>query len=129
MHYVVHLDKPYHAPRLDQTLLQLITDGYAHWPAAATAVTQESDGELLWWMAPVAEIQEARAHANPEMGLMPLLGFARLVCADYYTPDDDDTSFTASDWETAVVSRDEFEQARSNAVATYSAPCIKNGYN
>ena len=41
-----------------------VVDQVAEWPEGVTAVTQEPDGELLYWDAPVDEVRQARARAG-----------------------------------------------------------------
>lgn len=41
-----------------------VVDRVAEWPQGVTAVTQEPDGELLYWDAPVDDVKQARARAG-----------------------------------------------------------------
>ncbi|WP_307402353.1 hypothetical protein [Pseudomonas cedrina] len=41
-----------------------VVDRVAEWPQGVTAVTQEPDGELLYWDAPVDVVRQARARAG-----------------------------------------------------------------
>ncbi|NWC90012.1 hypothetical protein [Pseudomonas reactans] len=49
-----------------------VVDRVAEWPEGVTAVTQEPDGELLYWDAPLAEVKQARAKAGARSMLREL---------------------------------------------------------
>ncbi|ENI4488029.1 hypothetical protein ABXZ88_003913 [Vibrio fluvialis] len=102
----IDLDNPVFAASADLSLLQMIKEGKFPWPAEATCATQDSDGAITWWSAPLDEVCAARVAAKPEVGLMPLVGLGDQVHEDYYQVND--IEYTAKDWLTAVVSRDEF---------------------
>ncbi|MBY7902425.1 hypothetical protein KW459_16065 [Vibrio fluvialis] len=102
----IDLDKPVFAANADLSLLQMIKEGKFRWPNGATCATQDCDGAITWWDAPIEEVCAARVSATPEDGLMPLIGLANSVNEDYYEVDE--RAYTANDWLTAVVSHDEF---------------------
>ncbi|WP_232340861.1 hypothetical protein [Vibrio vulnificus] len=76
------------------------------WPTGATCVTQECDGELLWWSASVGDVTAARQVAKPDTGLMPLIGLGAQVHADYYLANGQEV--VANDWQKAVVTIEQF---------------------
>lgn len=85
---LINLDEPVFSPSLDMSLLEMVKSGDFIWADGATCVTQECDGELIWWSAPTDEVTAARKNAQPETGLMPLIGLGSQVNADYYSVDD-----------------------------------------
>lgn len=103
---LINLDEPLFVPEVKMSLLDMLKSGGFSWPANATCVTQECDGELLWWSAPVNEVVKARKAANPDTGLMPLVGLGAQVNADYYLLDGQEV--VANDWQEAVVTREQF---------------------
>lgn len=102
----INLDEPVFSPSVDMTLLELVKAGNFEWPTGASCLTQESDGELCWWSAPLEQVRAARVKASRETGLMPLLGLKHCVNADYFSIEGQD--YVAKNWETAVVSLDQF---------------------
>ncbi|MEB8287718.1 hypothetical protein OKT24_18340 [Aeromonas veronii] len=107
---LVNLDEPLYAPRVNMTLLDMVKSGGFFWPQGATCVTQECDGELTWWSAPVRQVSEARMKAALDVGLMPLLGLKHQVDADYFCVNDQ--AYVSKDWEQAVVTFDQFVTAK-----------------
>ena len=103
---VINLDETLCAPTIEKTLLALLVDGKGPWGKGATSVTQESDGALMFWCAPIEEVRKARVEVNGEGELMPLLGMGQQVDCLYYEIDGQEV--TAKDWESAVVTLDEF---------------------
>lgn len=71
-HILINLDEPQFAPSCDLTLLEIIRSGTFSWFTGATCVTQERDGELLWWSAPVGEVKKARSNADIEAALLAM---------------------------------------------------------
>ncbi|MBS7511863.1 hypothetical protein KIF62_20495, partial [Klebsiella pneumoniae] len=69
---VVNLDEDYKAPVGNQTLCELIMER-RHWPQGATCATQEADGEILYWDAPVQVVEEGRKAAGKH-GMMAEIG-------------------------------------------------------
>ncbi|TDR72641.1 hypothetical protein [Photobacterium lutimaris] len=80
----INIDVALFAPSIDLTLLDMIKTGGFLWPQGATCVTQECDGELLWWSASVTDVQIARKEADLAEGLMPLIGLGSQLNANYY---------------------------------------------
>lgn len=107
---VIDLDQPPLVPETDKTLLEIIKMG-AGWTAGATCATQECDGEILWWSAPLRVVREAREKANLSNGLIPRIGWGQLMGSDYYA--EDDQELVASDWSTAVVTLEQFVNLES----------------
>ncbi|GAB6264286.1 hypothetical protein [Photobacterium sp. R1] len=102
----IDLDNPLFVPSADMTLCEMIRKGGFHWPGGATCATQECDGEILWWDAPVAEVRAARKQASRSAGLLPIVGFGHQITANYYA--ESEIEKVARDWETAVVTIDDF---------------------
>ncbi|EHV9720237.1 hypothetical protein V8068_001213 [Vibrio parahaemolyticus] len=102
----INLDEQYIAKVINKTLLELLSEGGFYWHPLASCATQEADGEIIWWSAPVEEVKEARANKDSyEYGLIPLIGIGQQVNVDYYLVNDE--SYAAKDWETAVITIDE----------------------
>ncbi|MCF6783738.1 hypothetical protein [Stutzerimonas stutzeri] len=70
------------------------------WPADATCATQESDGEVLYWDAPVEVVEQARLRAGTG-DMIREVGLASQIHATYL---DHDSPVLAHDWTTAVCS-------------------------
>lgn len=107
-HIVINLDETLFVPECDLTLLQMVKKhgGYP-WPSEATCVTQECDGAILWWSAPVCEVVEARKSADISDGLIPLLGIGDQVSVEYYQIDGKEV--VALDWKESVVTLEQYE--------------------
>ncbi|MCA2018863.1 hypothetical protein LDJ79_22310 [Vibrio tritonius] len=103
---LINLDEPVFSPVINMSLMQMIRDGNFQWPNGATCVTQESDGELLWWSAPVNEVKAAMKVAKPGVGLIPLIGLGAQINSDYY--EIDEQAFVARDWQSEVVTLEQF---------------------
>lgn len=103
---LINLDEPLFVPTVDISLLEMVKCGNFAWPKGATCVTQECDGELLWWSAPVGDVTEARQTAKLDTGLMPLIGLGDQVHADYYLSNGQEV--VANDWKKAVVTMEQF---------------------
>ena len=69
------------------------------WPEGATCATQEADGEVLYWDAPVETVIEGR-HKGVKDGMISRIGIKHQVDAWYA---DDEKLQLARDWNTAVV--------------------------
>lgn len=78
---------------LDEVLAQL-----NEWPDDATCATQESDGEVLYWSAPVEEVVAGRQRAGTG-DMMREIGLAAQIHAAYLNLND---PVVAADWSTAV---------------------------
>ncbi|ELP5729278.1 hypothetical protein QTV44_002544 [Vibrio vulnificus] len=98
---VINLDQPLFVPRAPLSLADMVRGYNRQSLTQVTCVTQESDGELLFWSAPIEQVEAARTVATLEGGLMPLVGFDQLVSSDYYLINGQEV--VASDWENAVV--------------------------
>lgn len=98
---VINLDEPLFVPKAPMPLAEMVRSYSKQRLMDVTCVTQESDGELLFWSAPIEKVEAARVQATLEDGLMPLVGFGQLVFSDYYLINAHEV--VASDWETAVV--------------------------
>lgn len=103
---IIDLSKHLTIPTTHHSLLELIKQGEFPWPRGATCVTQDSDGALLWWNAPIEQVKAARKKANPHKGLYPLIGLKHQVGMDYYY--EGEQEMLANDWQTAVVTLDQF---------------------
>ncbi|MBC8951297.1 hypothetical protein Xets_04104 [Xenorhabdus sp. TS4] len=95
---VVNLDEDYKAPVDEKPLRELVMER-RHWPLGATCATQEADGEIIYWDAPVDEVEKSRKVVGKH-GIMAEVGLKHQVDAWY--ADMDDTQF-ATDWNTAVI--------------------------
>jgi hypothetical protein len=76
-----------------------IVDRVAEWPEGVTAVTQESDGELLYWDAPVDEVRQARARAGTG-SMLRELGIKHQIHSAYLNLNN---PVLAHDWQVRVV--------------------------
>lgn len=102
----INLEQTLVAPVLLETsLADLILLVESCWPKDATCATQEGDGEILFWSAPIGEVISARKQANLDDGLMPLIGLGQQVHANYY--EINEQSYVAFDWNTAVVTQEQ----------------------
>ena len=102
----IDLDNAVYSPTVDLTLLDIVKRLDSCWCEKATCITQESDGDVWYWDAPVEEVILARSKADLDTGLMPLVGFKSLVRNVYFEIDEE--SFVAKDWKTAVVTKEAF---------------------
>lgn len=78
---------------LDEVLAQL-----NEWPDDATCATQESDGEVLYWNAPVEEVIAGRQRAGTG-DMLREIGLGAQIHVAYLNLDD---PVVAADWESAV---------------------------
>lgn len=108
-HIFIDLDKAFYAPEIAFTLHDLIMIGDYEWPQDATCLTQECDGEIIWWSAPVEEVVSARLRANLDDGLIPLIGLGQQTDSNYFHFRGQ--AVTASDWQKAVVTLEQIEEA------------------
>lgn len=76
-----------------------VVDKVAEWPEGVTAVTQEPDGELLYWDAPVDEVKQARARAGTE-SMLHKLGIQFQIHSAYLNVNN---PVLAHDWQVCVV--------------------------
>jgi hypothetical protein len=105
--YVVNLDETLFAPVLqDSTLADLVNMLLSRWPDGVTCITQEVDGEILLWSAPIDEVTLARQSACIEQGLMPVIGIGSQEDSYYY--EIHDQAYVARDWQHAVVTEEQF---------------------
>lgn len=95
---VVNLDEEYKAPVGNKSLCELVMER-RHWPLGATCATQEADGEIMYWNAPVEEVEAGRKIAGKH-GMMAEIGLKHQV--DFWFADMDETRL-ATDWDTAVI--------------------------
>lgn len=91
-------------------LLSLMKTNSIEWPNQATSVTQERSGELLFWTGSFEDIKIARKLACSNQGLRPWLGLNRLV-ACIAISETGKISRLAKDWQSAIVTREAFEQS------------------
>ena len=103
---VINLDVPLFVPGVDVSLLEMVKRGGFQWPVGSTCLSQESDGAIFWWSAPIQEVREARKIATLDDGLMPIIGLGRQVHVEYFLSDDFEV--VANDWKSAVVTFDQF---------------------
>lgn len=103
---VINLDETCFAPAVDMTLLDMLKAGDFSWPVGSTCLTQESDGALMWWSAPIQEVIAAREKASLDDGLMPIVGWDFQVHMDYYLHCGREV--VANDWTSAVVTMEQF---------------------
>jgi len=104
---LINLDVVPHAHKSKLSLLEMVRDIDGHWYDEVSCITQEIDGELLYWNAKIEDVILARHKANLEQGLMPLIGFANQVHGNYFEPLDGQ-AYVAKDWQSAVVTKDIF---------------------
>lgn len=95
---VVNLDEDYKAPVGNQTLCELIMER-RHWPQGATCATQDADGGVLYWDAPVDVVEEGRKVAGKH-GMMAEVGLKHQVDAWYADMND---IRLATDWDSSVI--------------------------
>nr|WP_254155536.1 hypothetical protein [Salmonella enterica] len=95
---VVNLDEDYKAPVGNQTLCELIMER-RHWPQGATCATQDADGGVLYWDAPVDVVEEGRKVAGKH-GMMAEVGLKHQVDAWYADMND---IRLATDWNSSVI--------------------------
>jgi len=105
---VVDLDTNVFAPTIDSIVVDLIKMIETRWPESATCATQECDGEIIFWSAPVDEVVIARKNANLEQGLIPLIGLGQQVHANYY--EIQEQAYVATDWKVAVVTKEQLTE-------------------
>ncbi|MCS4309684.1 hypothetical protein M2404_004061 [Rheinheimera pacifica] len=91
---IINLDAPPQPAPLGERLLQDMINEL-HWPEGATCVTQEIDGEIIYWNAPVAQVLEARQVAGETKGMVREVGFGYIVHSDEFEE-------LAVDWFSAV---------------------------
>ncbi|SGZ20291.1 hypothetical protein [Moritella viscosa] len=111
-HIHVNLDQPVFAPQFDLTLLQVVSMQDKQWIDGVTCVTQECDGELLYWNCSIVDAKKARKNANIATGLMPLIGIGQQVHSSDFEFNGID--YVASDWLSAVVTKDQFLHAKNS---------------
>lgn len=97
-HIHVDLDVQLFAPRSDLSLCE-IAKMVNEWPTGVTCVTQESDGELLYWDAPLDDVVIARSRAG-QRSLLPELGIRHQIHSAYCNLD---KPVLAYDWDMVVV--------------------------
>lgn len=95
---LINLDDQHLAPVSPFSLADIVAR-VNEWPEGVTAVTQQADGELLYWDAPVEEIVKARRAAGRGC-MLRVLGIRHQIHAAYCNFD---APLLAFDWETAVV--------------------------
>lgn len=100
----IDIDTPVLAPETEKPLIEIVS-GFS-WPNGATCVTQESDGEIIWWSCPIEEVIQAWKNSDATYGLLGVLRFSYCVCSDYYSIDDQE--FVAKDWKGSIVTFDQF---------------------
>ncbi|MGI2025632.1 hypothetical protein [Shewanella glacialipiscicola] len=100
--YLINLDEKPLAPTLhDSNLADLVDMVFSTWPDGVTCATQESDGEILFWSAPIDDVKLARKSASIEKGLIPVLGIGAQEESLYY--EINEQAYVARDWQYAVV--------------------------
>ncbi|MDC8832976.1 hypothetical protein [Alteromonas gilva] len=104
---VIDLDGEYAAPMIDASLLNLVNKVVCDWPEEVTCATQEIDGEILLWSANIEDVRKARVSACKNAGLMPEIGIKYQVDSTYY--EISEQAYVATDWDTAVVSKADFQ--------------------
>ncbi|MCU8005297.1 hypothetical protein [Shewanella sp. SM96] len=105
--YVINLDEALFAPTLpDSNLADLVNLVLSKWPDGVTCATQESDGAILFWSAPIPEVERARKSACIESGLLPVIGIGAQEDCHYY--EINEQAYVANDWQHAVVTEKQF---------------------
>lgn len=94
------------APASTKSLLGMLVASNEKWPSGATCATQEQDGEILFWNAPIEQIKQAREKAGSEHELIPMVGFEKQVSVLYVSEGDQDV--VAVDWMSSVVTLEQF---------------------
>lgn len=97
-HIHVDLDRQLFARRSDLSLSD-IAKMVNEWPVGVTCVTQESDGELLYWDAPLEDVVVARSRAG-QRSLLPELGISHQIHSAYCNLE---SPLLAYDWDSVVV--------------------------
>jgi hypothetical protein len=105
--YVINLDEALLAPTLlDSNLADLVNLVLSKWPDGVTCATQESDGCILFWSAPITEVELARKTASIDAGLMSVIGIGAQEDSHYY--EINQQAYVANDWQHAVVTEKQF---------------------
>lgn len=76
-----------------------VVDRVAEWPLGVTAVTQEPDGEILYWDAPVDDVRQARARAGAG-SMLRELGIKYQIHSAYLNLNN---PVLAHDWQVRVI--------------------------
>ncbi|BDA63121.1 hypothetical protein [Shewanella xiamenensis] len=105
----IQLDQPLFMPGMPETskaLSVLMTN--IDWPSGATCATQEEDGEIIFWKAPVETVMSVRDDAESR-GDLPSLRHKDMVHSWYHRDSghDDDLPELACDWRNAIVTKPE----------------------
>jgi len=82
------------------SLLELINN--MTWPSGSTCATQEPDGEILFWSAPIEDVSLIRKTTQGMDSLVPKLGMDNVVAAMHFDPNN---HFLAIDWQKAVITQ------------------------
>ncbi|EGQ9239450.1 MULTISPECIES: hypothetical protein [Vibrio] len=107
---VIDLDDAFFAPSVELSLLDLLIENNVQWYPSATVVTQESDGALQFWGCSVESIEKALSMNSKDNGLLQYLGWSNLVATTYAYVDEHEV--VASDWRTALVTKEAYLNAR-----------------
>ena len=107
-------------PNTNHSLFELIKQGNFPWPRGATCATQERDGAIIWWNVAINKVKNARKKAEPHKGLYPLLGLRREVGQEFYYEGEQEV--VANDWQSAVVTFDQFIGLETQYENTISTP-------
>lgn len=95
---IISLDRNSIGPTSMLSLAEVV-DQVAEWPEGVTAVTQEPDGELLYWDAPVDEVRQARVRAGSG-SMLRELGIKFQIHSSYLNLNN---PVLAHDWQVSVV--------------------------
>lgn len=88
-------------PVVGSCLAEIVHLLISDWPIGVTGITQDIDGVLTCWSAPLQIINTARNNLNTQQPLMPLIGAAWVELTLAYI-------VLAKDWQTMVVTEDVF---------------------
>ncbi|MHC5780193.1 hypothetical protein [Aliivibrio fischeri] len=103
---MIEISNDVKAPFSTKSLLQMLVDSGEAWPRGATCATQERDGEILFWNAPISQVKQAREKACLHKGLIPLIGVGNQVGVIYCS--ENNQPVVALDWKVAVITLEQF---------------------
>ncbi|MGI2205225.1 hypothetical protein ACROAH_15295 [Shewanella oncorhynchi] len=95
----IQLDQPLMMPGTVRPLTELMAN--IDWPTGATCATQEEDGGIIFWKAPMENVMTARDDAEIRDALPSICFQGMVLC--WYHSNKEDLPELACDWRTAVM--------------------------
>ncbi|ALU46129.1 hypothetical protein [Pseudoalteromonas rubra] len=115
----INFDAATVAPKIHtMSLLCIVTVTLARWPSRATCASQEHDGQVMFWTAPVWEVAHARLNSNMDDGPLVMAGLGEPVERFYFKINKQ--PYVAFDWQRAVVTKEQYlveAQVRQTALS------------